>query len=45
MAKPGTSAHEFGRAIDINVSQLKRSDIYKLARYAKEVLHMRWGEI
>ena len=43
VAKPGTSAHEFGRAIDINASQLKRSDVYKLARYAKEVLHMRWG--
>ena len=42
-AKPGTSPHEFGRAIDINRKILKNGEIQKLAKYAKETLHMRWG--
>ena len=42
-AKPGTSPHEFGRAIDIEYKSLSDSAIQKLAKYAKEVLGMRWG--
>ena len=42
-AKPGTSKHETGKAIDINAEQLNYADVQKLAKYAKEVLGMNWG--
>lgn len=42
-AKPGTSPHEFGRAIDIKASKLSDAQVRKLAKYAKEQLGMRWG--
>lgn len=44
VAKPGTSRHEFGCAIDFYVNGGTGSEQQELGRYATQTLGLRWGQ-